>query len=204
MCVAVLCVTSYQQQTEHFCLHRPVLLLLCAFVDVSFKPSWYHFIFVLGMPQIQPVGGLGCWLPCCPAVCHLPSMSSISGTVRCPTPPALSLKAWTCRLTGSPCTVTAAGLPLLAVMAPGPLRGWFRSTRYTVYYGCSDLVYLCLLYFENCEFTPFPSSPTRFVLLFSLFSRGESHSDGEEPGFCCRVVLPQVFSESTMMFPRDC
>lgn len=92
MYVAVLCVTSYWQQTKHFCPHRSVLFVLCAFVDMSFKPSWCHFILVFRVPQIQPVGGLGCWLPCCPAVCRLPSMSSISGTVRCPTPPPFPRK----------------------------------------------------------------------------------------------------------------
>lgn len=94
--------------------------------------------------------------------------------------------------------------PAVGCHGPGPSSGWFRSMCYTVYYRCSELVYLCLLYFENCEFTPFPSSPARFVLLLCLFSRGGCHSDDEEPGFCCRMVLPQVFSEGTMMFPRDC
>ena len=58
MYVAVLCVASYWQQTKDFCHRRSVPFPLCAFVDMSFKPLWYHFILVLRVPRIQPVGGL--------------------------------------------------------------------------------------------------------------------------------------------------
>lgn len=107
---------------------------------------WYHFILVLRVPRIQPVGGLGCWLPCCPAVCRLPSRSSISGTVRCPTPPPFPRKPEPAVSWGV-LHVTAARLHLLAVIAPGPLSGRFRSKHYAVYYMCSHLhlVYLCLV-----------------------------------------------------------
>ena len=104
---------------------------------------------------------------------------------------------------GRPCTVPAARLPLLAVMAQARAVGGSEARATPCIIDAQSwCIYVCCTLKTVSSHHSHPAPQGLFFC--SLSSHGGCHRDGEEPCFCCRMVLPQVFSEGTMKFPRDC